>query len=222
MIVSDVLDRASELLFDTARTRWTLPELCKWLTDGLRTVVQLRPDAGAKRVALQLVGGTRQTLPADAVRLLRITRNLSHPAGVPGRSVIETTHEALNAEVALWHSKGSKLLVEKFAYDQREPKHFDVYPAMPGADGTPVLAALEVIYAANPPVVTALLTDMATLSQTLTLSDEYLSPLVDWVLWRALSKDSEAANLERAVAHRDTFAMALQISQSKAAEAGAA
>lgn len=215
MIASDVLDRASELLFDTARTRWTISELYKWLTDGLRTVVQLRPDAGAKRAALQLVGGTRQTLPADAVRLLRITRNLSHPAGVPGRSVIETTHEALNAEVALWHSKGSKLLVEKFAYDQREPKQFDVYPAMTGADGTPVLAALEVIYAANPPVVTAL-------SQTLTLSDEYLSPLVDWVLWRALSKDSEAANLERAVAHRDTFAMALQISQSKAAEAGAA
>ena len=70
MQASDVFTRVSRVLQDEAKVRWAEPELAEWLTDALRVLVLVRPDAAMANTTMDLVEGSRQTLPADGLRLL--------------------------------------------------------------------------------------------------------------------------------------------------------
>jgi hypothetical protein len=77
-------------------------------------------------------------------------------------------------------------------FDPAAPKTFWVFP--PAVAGQTV----EVLYGAIPP-------DVA-LNQVIVIDDIYEQPLIDYILFRAYSKDSDfTGNVERAMAHRQSL-----------------
>jgi hypothetical protein len=225
MLASDVLTRVRLLLQDPLNTatppdgvRWLNAELFQWLTDGERAVVVVRPDASSLNVELQLVAGSKQTLPAGGLRLLDVVRNI--PTTVAGASAQAATvnamravrlvdREVLDAQDPLWHSRKAATVIRNYCYDNRDPTHFYVSPPAVKPDQRTGIAKLEIIYVKLPATVTKL-------DDTLDLSDIYLDPLVNYVLFRCYSKDSAfSQNAQLASAYLQTFMGLLNLKTKK-------
>ena len=102
-----------------------------------------------------------------------------------------------------WHGETGTVDVQNFTFDARQPKEFFVYP--PATTD----AQIEVVYADAPgahALSEAALDPAGTNTEVIKLDDIYLSAIIDWVLYRAFSKDAEhAANASRAGAHHSAF-----------------
>lgn len=194
MIVSDITNRVGRLLSDPTHVRWPVDELVDYIDDAQRQVVLLVPDANSRTEQFQLEAGSRQTMPAGAIRLLRITRNLGANGTTPGRVVYPTLRGALDAEIPTWHT-ATGASVEHYIYDpDSNRKVFYVYPSATGY--------VEIVYSTNP----AKLTRPANMAQELELSEHYINPIIDWVLYRCWAKDAEyAGNTQRAQMHESSF-----------------
>lgn len=204
MLASDIISRASRILFDNTKVRWPESELLDYISDGQRAIVLLRPDANAKNAVLQLVAGSRQSIPADGIRLLRVVRNMGANGASPGRAIREVSRLALDSERPDWHFANPGATVEHYTFDNMDPKRFYVHPSVAASPGTQV----EVIYSAIPAAATAA-------GQTLDLGDHYLNPVLDWVLYRAYSKDATyAGNMQRAGHHLQSFGNTLQVNMT--------
>lgn len=207
MLASEVVNRASRILFDNTNVRWPVEELLDYTSDGEREVILHRPDANAVNQRVQLVGGSKQTIPANGARLLRVVRNSGTVEGsnVPGVAIREAHRDAMDNENPNWHLETGRLPTRHFIYDQIDPKTYYVYPPAPGALGSSAPAFIDIVHLAIPPAIT-------TVGQTMTLTDQYLNPILDWVLYRAYIKDaSYAGNMGRAQVHIQNFANSLQI-----------
>lgn len=186
----DVVSRASIVLNDEDFVRWTKAELFAWLNDAACEVVIRRPAARAVTGEITLVAGTRQGIPDGGIELLDVVRN------VGGRSVRRTDRQLLDDAMPDWQQQKQSSVVKHYTFDERSPKVFYVYP--------PVVAGakVEALYSAAPPLVSV---D----DDALDLDRAYMGPLVSYVLYRALAKDSEYANGTLAAAHFQAFSEAL-------------
>lgn len=200
MLASDVIARARYTLQDSAGVRWPDPEMLAYVNDGQREVVRLKPHALPDVVVITLVNGVHQEVPATALQLLDVYRNMGASGTVAGAGVTLVARGALDGMRRNWRSERSRNVVQHYLHDGRDPKRFEVYPAAIGGSTT-----VEALVALNP-------TNAATVGATLDLSDDYLPTLTDYALFRAYSKDADfAANLERAQMHLQAFAQALQV-----------
>ena len=73
-----------------------------------------------------------------------------------------------------------------FFYDSRNPKEFEVYPPQAGGE------TIEIVYNAQP--------GDATITGNIIIDDMYADALIDYIVYRGLSKDTEdsAAEINRA------------------------
>lgn len=207
MIVNDILNRAGRLLSDPTHVRWTEKELVDYINDAQRQIVLLVPDANSRTESFLLVEGSKQMLPAEGIRLLRITRNLGADGLTPGRVVYPTIRSALDAENPDWHTK-TGTSVQHYIYDpESNRKVFYVYPSANGY--------VEIVYSSAP---AKLATDPVNVAEQLELSDQYINPILDWVLYRCWAKDAEyAGNQQRAQMHEGSFYQQLGV-KNQAAE----
>lgn len=204
MLASDIIDRARILLQDTDQTtiRWADSELLKWINDGQRAIVVVRPDALASNTTVNLTTGTKQAIPADGIRLMDVVRNILANNDA-GRVVRYVDREVLDSHDPDWHKSTASVTVKQFVHDNRDPKNFYVYP--PAAAG----AKLEIVYSKNP-------TDATTVGSTLSLPDIYQEPLLNYVLFRAYGKDSEfSANAALSDKYLNIFQAMLGIKSRK-------
>jgi hypothetical protein len=192
VLTTDVLTRASTILQDLTNVRWPQAELLGWLNDGQRELTIYKPNACVQNTDVVLVAGTKQTLPPDGCALVDITRNTG------GNAIRIVSREVLDAQIPNWHlPANAKPTVIHFAYTENNPKTFYVYPPSPGGN------SVEIIYNAAPA--------NATLTSVISIDDIYSSALVDYVLYRAYSKDTEyAANGQSAADHYGAFKAAIQ------------
>jgi len=188
--VSEILEKASIVLNDTAFVRWTKEELIGWLNDAASEVVLRRPPAHAVTANVALVAGILQSIPAGGIEMLDISRN------VGGNAVRRTDRQLLDDQKPDWPTMRQSSSIKHYTFDERTPTVFYVYP--PAKVGTQV----EMLYSSPPALV-------ATDADTLDLDRAYLSPLVSFMLYRALAKDSEYANGAVAAAHFQAFSEAL-------------
>lgn len=186
----DVLQRASIILNDEDFVRWEKPELFAWLNDGACEVVIRRPAARAVTGEITLAAGALQRLPEGGLQLLDVVRN------VGGRSVRRTDRQLLDDSAPDWPTMKPASAIKHFTFDERTPTVFYVYPPAK-AD-----AKVEALYSEAPPAVAA---D----DDLLQLDRAYMGPLVSYLLYRALAKDSEFANGQLAAAHFQAFSEAL-------------
>lgn len=207
-----IMVSAGRILQDESAARWTLPELLSWLNEGVSAIVLALPDASSKTITMSLVAGTWQQLATQYLSLLRITRNISAagPPPVGGRAVRVTSRESLDTVNPNWHNpKCIKYTAEvrQFVYDGDDPLSFYVYP---GNDGTGMIEAIV----SELPAAIAATGDINTIGSyavAIGLKDTYQTPLLDFVLYRAFSKDDTAGNAPISQQHYQAFATALGI-----------
>lgn len=195
-----IIDRAQIVLQDTTGIRWPEgTELLGWLNEGQREVALARPDASITTTTFSCVSGTRQDLPSSAQQLVEVVRVAN------GGAVRKVPRQILDAQLPSWHTAASGD-AKHYMYDPRVPHEFYVYP--PAASNQ----QLVVRYHVSP-------ADCASIGSTISVDDQYAPALMDYILWRAYSKDSEyTANMDRANAARASFDRMLGI-KSKADEA---
>ena len=200
-----IVRRVVETLQDNTSVRWPVNELVRYLNDGQREIVLYRPDAMVTNTTVNLVAGSKQSLPVNGAKLIEVIRNNTVSSK---RAVRLVNREILDAQAPNWHNITGSTEVLHFMYDPRDPKVFYVYP--PAASG----ASLDIVYAALPTDITEP-ADGATFSAVtgnISVPDIYGNVIQDYILYRAYSKDSEyAGNAARAQAHYGAFANALGI-----------
>ena len=171
---TSIITKVTTLLQDSTNIRWTQSELLDWLNDGQREIVMYKPNACVKNVDVTLVAGTKQTLPADGISMIDIPRNTN------GNAVRVTNRQVLDAQIPDWHSASKQnAVVKHYCYTPNDPRTFYVYPPSPGGN------SVEIIYCASPAA--------ATLGSVISIDDIYATQLINYVTYRAYSKDAEYA-----------------------------
>jgi hypothetical protein len=208
-LASDIVAKASIILHDTVNERWTTSELLDWLNMGLTQIVLLKPDANIVAAEYQMAKGVKQKLPDGTssyqdsqsvtlpagVQLLDIPMNMGTDGITPGRAIKLVDKEVLDALDPLWPQASDSSVAQYVMYDQRTPDLFYVYPPQPSTSQ----GYLAVIYSSIP-------TPCADLDSSISINDEYNGALVNYVLYRAYSKESDTVDgSERAVHYYNTF-----------------
>lgn len=162
--IESILDRVQTTLQDTTGVRWPVTsELELWVNDAQREIALLKPDASAKNTGVAMVAGTKQTIPNDGNRLLRVVRNLTAVAGTGKRSVRIVDREVLDSQTPNWHDNtvtgdaAHSALVKHYVYDESNPRNYYIYPGATVDTGNndAAQAFLEIVYSANPELVTS-------------------------------------------------------------------
>lgn len=206
--VVDILSRAAYQLGDADFVRWTTAELQAWLNDGYRDVVTVLPEANTVRAEFTCSAGYKQTVTAAlpaAVRVMSVDRNTAPASNKAAVTLV--SRPSLESQRRNWINETPSVSIEQYMFDPRMPKEFLVYP--PAAVG----AKVEILYAEIPTahnLSDAQLKNPST-AEVIRLDDIYANALLDYVLYRAYSKDSEAGSANRAVAHYQAFQAALGI-----------
>lgn len=175
-----IIDKAVIQLIDISGVRWTRAELLKWLNDGLRQIVLMQPNATNTPGAVQLVAGTRQILPTGGWMLLGVYRNMGTTGTTPGRAVRIISRELLDAFNPSWHTATPSAVTTNYIYDLQDQTAYYVYPPSTGTN------YIEINYSLQP-------TDLTSESQTIPMFDVYQGPLLDYIMFRACTKDAEYA-----------------------------
>lgn len=197
--VNFIITQAQSILQDVTGIRWPAAELLGWLNDGQREIVLFKPNSFVKNTIIQLASGTNQQLPADGVQLIDVVRNMGQSGSTPGNAIRITMREILDSNTPNWHASTPSNVVLHYMYSELNPKNFYVYPPQPSTGQNFV----EIIYGAAP-------TDTA-INGTITLDDIYQNVLLDYMLYRAYSKDTEwAADQNRAATHQNAYLTALK------------
>lgn len=201
--VGTIINNAKLVLQEVtaAGTRWANEELIRWLNESYQAVVQLKPESASVNESLDLIEGTKQTIPSNGLRLLDVVRNTAASSSKLG--IMVTTRRALDTTRRSWHADESSVDIEQFVFDEQDPRHFYVYP--PAAVG----ARVEIIYSAVPQPHTVGPLDNIK-GEEIRLPDSYAPVITDYILYRAYSKDAaHAANLNRAQMHMQAYLVAL-------------
>lgn len=199
-----IIRRAVETLQDTTSVRWPVNELVRYLNDGQREIVLYRPDSMVTNATMTCVAGTKQALPANGAKLIEVIRNAA--ATSAKKSVRMINREILDAQTPGWHNITGSVDILHFMYDPRDPKTFYVYPPATTS------AQVDIVYSAYPTDITEPADGSLYTAVTgnISLPDIYGNAILDYILYRAYTKDSEyAGNAQRAQAHYAAFNNAL-------------
>lgn len=214
MYATDITSRAQRILQDNTGIRWPDKELVDYLNDAQKQIVLYRPDAYAQNEAISLDDGSKQKIPSSGIRFLRAIRNMGADGATPGKAVREAYRDALDNEVPDWHTDTQEgATIRHYLFDDVDPTRFYVYPVPDNTSTTQV--HLEIVYSSNPADIDAANLGNKDSTEELDLGDHYINPVLDWVLYRAYSKDaSYAANGQRANHHLQSFANELNVTMN--------
>ena len=193
-----IIDKASIQLIDLTNIRWTRAELLSWLNDGLRQIVTIQPSASSTTVSKQLAAGTRQYIPTDGWLLLSIYRNMGTNGTTPGRVIRIVSREILDSFNPNWNTVTATAEVRNYMYTDQDQLAFYVYPPNTGTQ------YIELNYSVQP-------VDLTLETQPIPIFDVFQSALVDYILYRACSKDAEyAPGVALSQSYMATFVAAIQ------------
>lgn len=198
VLASTIIDKAAKQLLDLNNIKWTRAELLGWLNDGMRQIVIIQPSATSTTVSKLLTSGTRQLIPTDGWLLLHIYRNMGTTGTTPGRVTRIVSREVLDGFNPNWHTETPSAEVKNYLYDVQDQLAFYVYPPNTGT------GYVELNYSVQP-------TNLTAESQPIPIFDIFQSALVDYILYRACSKNAEyAPGLQLAQVYLTTFTTAIQ------------
>jgi hypothetical protein len=194
---TSIIETIGQQLHDTGESIWTAAIICKYASEAQKLIALMRPDATAKADTFALAVAVKQTLPSDGARLLDLPMNTG---GAPIRKI---DRAALSDSVPGWTTEEGSA-VEFFMFDMETPKQFYVYPRPATAFN------VDIVYSSIP-------TDIATDATSISISDTYLTPLLEWTMYRCLSMESEGFDMAAANSHLNNFFNVLGIKQKNEA-----
>ena len=178
-----IIELAHIQLSDIDGVRWPARELVMHLNAAQLAYVEQRPDQKCITAPVTLAAGFLQTIPAEALSLMDI------PANATGRRRPITKVEMVQLDAVLpdWRAKAPAAEVIHFMHDLREPRRFRVYP--------PALPTVQVdmtysLYPTDVPVSADQIT-AASVTGNIDLPDHARDALLNYVLYKAYSKDAE-------------------------------
>ena len=179
MLVQDLIRTARMTqLEDADGVTWSDTVMIHALNEALRILALLRPDATSTIQVISTLAGTRQFIPTDGERLLKVVRNVNADNSI-GRAIRQTSHGDMDAMSPDWHNAPNGERTHEFMFDERTPKWFFIYPPV-GAG-----KKLEIEYSKKPPELT--INDM---EDELPVSVIFSQPLQELMLYKLLSGDS--------------------------------
>lgn len=196
---ADLITILGQQLHDVGQDTWTESLLLSYLSEAQNQVALLRPDATAVVESFTLAQAAAQELPAGGVRFLDCIRNLGVGGSTPGRHIKRISRNEIDGYYPDWTSETSANEIKRYIFEIESPRVFWVYP-------TPSVAtlAVELSYSKSP-------TQLASTASTLSLDDIYIAPILEWVLYRALSMEAKGASKGLASQHQQAFYAALGV-----------
>lgn len=229
VLVKDVLWRASVLLQDTGPQFQRSPEgeMVAWLNDAQVAITKFLPAACSRVDAIKLALGTRQsieaipagsckpgdgstpTAPIYGTQLLDGMRNMGADGLTAGRAIRRTERSVLDSQSPTWHTiTGSS--VGSFMCDPRTPRYFYVTPGVVGN------VWMEIAYTAQPikiPNTGSVGAEAyligGTSTVTISIADEFVDDLTNYVVARANMRETEWADAAKAAAFTQMFTSSL-------------
>lgn len=193
ILASDIVDEVSKQLNDIDHVTWTEESLFEYITSAQEMIVSIRPDSYSIVTTMQMAAGSKQALPATALRLLDIKRNMGSNGTTPGRAVLPVEENALDLFAFNWNAASQAAEVKNYSYDEKTPRTFYVDPP---SDGT---GWLEISVSRVPPVI-----DSG--NDPLVLQDIYRNHVIQFVMFRAYSIEVDSLSSQRRAAeHKKTF-----------------
>lgn len=180
IVGTTILNKAAIQLTDLSNIRWTRSELLGWLNDAQRQIVLMQPNSTSVVTSTQLVVGSKQAIPSGGWMLLDVFRNMGSNGTTPGRAIRVVSRKLLDAYSPTWHSAAQNSVTQNFVFDPQDQTAFYVYPP---SDGTNYV---ELKYAQLP-------VDLANESNAIGLLDIFEPAMLDYIMYRACSKDAEYA-----------------------------
>ena len=191
--VKDLIDRVATVLQDRANVRWSRDDLLTYLNDAQRQIVIHRPDANPVNDTFTCANQSKQSLPAEGLRLLAVNRN------VGGNAITQIKRETLDVQLPGWHELQATDGVENFVYDPIDPKTFYVFPVPPAEH------SIEIVYSKTPEIIAA------EAENVVGLDDIYANAIVDYMLYSAYRKDATYGDPMRATLYLQAFNSALGV-----------
>jgi len=182
ILAQDLINDIADELSDADHITWSADELLTYLNSATLRVCLLRPDASSSVESIQLVAGTKQTLPATSRRLLDIFRNMGSDGATPGKIITATDQRSLDLYSPNWHKETAKTVIDHFVYDEETPDTFFVTP--PAHATTDVYVEMKL---ANNP---AIITDAS--AENIQVNDVYRPALEHWMLYKAYDKETDS------------------------------
>lgn len=192
--VSDLLRRFQTIMLDAKSARWSVTEAIDWMNDAASEIVLRRPAARAVTETVALAAGTLQSASSGSAQVLDVIRNMGSD-GRPGRTIRIASRHQIDDIDPDWHHMRAGA-TRHYMIDERSPTSFYVYP--PAVDG----AQVEMLVSKPPPQVKAA-------GDTLDLRPEFINAVLNWMMYRAHSKDSEYSQGATAALHYQAFTDAI-------------
>jgi hypothetical protein len=193
ILASALIAQASEIVQDESNVIWETAQALGWLNDAQRAIVSVRPDSSILNHSVTLVPGTKQTI--TGLRLMAVNRNMGADGSTPGRAIRLVERGIKDDFDPDWHTENAATAIKEWIFDARLPKEYYVSPPVHAS----TVVQIELSESVNP-------AEIAITGDTITLDDVYSPSMIEWVLYRFLSRDSEETpNIQRAVAHFQQF-----------------
>lgn len=205
----NVIQTAQATLQDGSGVRWLPTELLNYLNAGLREIALQKPTATAETTTIDLAVGTKQDIPAGYHKLLSAVRNNT---ATSKSAILPVVKEVLDVQFPGWHDITRMPASETVSYIMDDMFDVSTFYVCPANDGT---GQIEVMLSRLPePLVapSATLLDVTTYTMPVLIAEIYENCLVDYICYRAFSKDLAVPGAaQRAQAHYQLFQAALGI-----------
>lgn len=204
---AQLIDKAAVTLQDINNIRWTRSEMLGYVNDAQNALVLALPQATSTTALVTTVTGARQSIPTDGWILLKATRNMGTNGTTPGRSLVEVTHDQLAQNNPTWISDAGTASANVYYYLPSDRRNFWIYPPANSAGN-----CIEVIYSKTP-------TTLVSENTTLDVADNYEPMLLNYVLYRAATKEADyAPGMDVGSAYLNTFMGLISAAKNQAAE----
>lgn len=230
-LVKSVLWRAGNLLQDITPqfTRWTEREMVMWLNDGQRDLAMAMPQASSRIESIKLAEGCLQsietipaanrrvwaagafTTPTDIARglqVLRVLNVMGSTGTVVGRSLRgPIQRESIERSNPLWETRTASIPTS-WLYDPELPHWYWVSPGVKAGATLWARVAYSALPLAIPPGGAdgaEIYTFAGSSTVAISVGDEYVPALVDYIVARAMSKDAKHGDAAKAGAYMTLF-----------------
>lgn len=199
---ASILRRVADVLQEKlSGVRWPADELVRWMNDGKREIAMHQPDASSEVTDHTCSEGARQTIPATGIKPLDVLHNSTGRK----RAIRGADRDEIDAQVPGWYGLTPADEAVHWWPDPDRPTEFYLYP--------PVRAGVQVrlVYSRYPTDITepAASAAYSSVAGTLDIRDVYANALVDYVIYRAFSKETEYADKQAAALHYGAFAQSI-------------
>lgn len=195
--IKSILDTVSRELTDESRTVWSLADMVGYYNSAIAAIANYRPDIFAETIPLSCAAGTRQDIPAGAVKFIEVERNTG------GRKIRYIERGQLDDQDPDWMASIGSSAAEAYCYQVTNPRAFWLYPGVTA--GTSVDLVLSVLpEQATEASVTA--------GEATPIDATWHTPLMDWIIYRAYMRDADdVVNSNRGQMHLQSFAQYLGV-----------